>query len=74
MKTLVTGGGGFLGKALVKKLLSQGHTVRSFSRGDYPELRELGVEELHFDPSFDPSVGSVQGFLDTIELARELAG
>ena len=51
MKTLVTGGGGFLGKALVRKLLSQGHSVRSFSRGDYPELRELGVETMSGDLS-----------------------
>jgi len=49
MKTLVTGGGGFLGKALTKKLLTQGHSVRSFSRGDYPELRDLGVETIQGD-------------------------
>ena len=41
---LVTGGGGFLGRALVQHLLAAGHTVRSFARGAYPELEALGVE------------------------------
>jgi nucleoside-diphosphate-sugar epimerase len=44
MKALVTGGGGFLGKSIVQRLLRRGDAVRSFSRGDYPELRALGVE------------------------------
>ena len=42
-KVLVTGGGGFLGLALVKRLVSLGYTVSSYSRGDYPELRDLGI-------------------------------
>ncbi|HNV68819.1 MAG TPA: NAD-dependent epimerase/dehydratase family protein [Candidatus Ozemobacteraceae bacterium] len=41
---LVTGGGGFLGKAIVKQLLEKGMKVRSFSRGAYPELEKMGVE------------------------------
>ncbi len=44
MKALVTGGGGFLGKAIVRLLLARGEQVRSFSRRAYPELAELGVE------------------------------
>jgi len=44
MKALVTGGGGFLGKAIVKLLLARGDEVRSFSRSVYPELEKLGVE------------------------------
>lgn len=44
MKVLVTGGGGFLGKAIIKLLLARGDTVRSFSRNAYPELEALGVE------------------------------
>ena len=46
MKALVTGGGGFLGKAIVKALLARGDQVRSFSRGAYPELARLGVEHV----------------------------
>ena len=44
MKALVTGGGGFLGKAIARQLIKRGNQVRSFSRGDYPELRRLGIE------------------------------
>ena len=46
MKALVTGGGGFLGKAIVKLLLARGDQVRTFSRGAYPELAKLGVEHV----------------------------
>lgn len=49
MKILVTGGGGFLGGAIVEKLAARGEDVRSFSRGLYPRLDELGVEQLQGD-------------------------
>ncbi|MFK5926019.1 MAG: NAD-dependent epimerase/dehydratase family protein [Desulfuromusa sp.] len=45
MRVLVTGGGGFLGKAVVKLLLAQGEDVCSFSRNIYPQLTALGVEQ-----------------------------
>lgn len=44
MKALVTGGGGFLGKAIVRQLQARGNEVRSFSRSAHPELTVLGVE------------------------------
>ncbi|HKJ29461.1 MAG: NAD-dependent epimerase/dehydratase family protein [Desulfuromonadales bacterium] len=44
MKALVTGGGGFLGKAIVKRLRERGDEVCSFSRNPHPELTEMGVE------------------------------
>ena len=43
MKILVTGGGGFLGKHIIKKLLEQNHEVYNFSRSFYPELEKQGV-------------------------------
>lgn len=46
---LVTGGGGFLGKAIVKKLVERGDRVRSFSRRFYPELDAMGVEQFQGD-------------------------
>ena len=49
MKVLVTGGGGFLGRAIVERLLQRGHRVRSYARGSYPALAARGVETLRGD-------------------------
>jgi 2-alkyl-3-oxoalkanoate reductase len=46
---LVTGGGGFLGKAIVRRLVAQGHQVATFSRNGHPELEALGVRQLNGD-------------------------
>ncbi len=45
MKAVVTGGGGFLGGAVVRLLRQRGDSVRSFTRSRYPWLDELGVEQ-----------------------------
>jgi nucleoside-diphosphate-sugar epimerase len=49
LKALVTGGGGFLGGAVVRLLVARGDRVRSLARGDYPALRDLGVETVRGD-------------------------
>lgn len=48
---VVTGGGGFLGGAIVRQLLARGETVRSVQRSDAPELRALGVDVVRADLS-----------------------
>ena len=48
-QALVTGGGGFLGRAIVAHLLVAGYRVRSFGRGDYPDLRRMGVTVFRGD-------------------------
>lgn len=73
-RALVTGGGGFLGKAIVKLLLERGLKVRSFSRGDYPELRELGVEVVQGDISEAASVGSACEDCDVVFHVAALPG
>ena len=62
MKALVTGGGGFLGKAIARQLIKRGDRVCSFSRSDYPELRRLGIEVQRGDLADSEAVMSaVQG-------------
>jgi len=48
-EVLVTGGGGFLGGAIVRRLLDAGFRVRSFARGDYPHLAAQGVTVFRGD-------------------------
>jgi|WetSurMetagenome_2_1015567.scaffolds.fasta_scaffold00125_22 2-alkyl-3-oxoalkanoate reductase len=43
MNILVTGGGGFIGSELIRELLKRDHRITSFSRGDYPGLRNSGI-------------------------------
>jgi len=51
MKLFVTGGGGFLGLAIVRQLCAQGHEVATFSRGNYPALDHSGVKHFQGDLS-----------------------
>ncbi|GAB4249838.1 MAG: NAD-dependent epimerase/dehydratase family protein [Acidobacteriota bacterium] len=49
MLALVTGAGGFLGTAVVRRLREAGWDVRGFSRRRYSHLDDLGVEQVRGD-------------------------
>lgn len=49
MRALVTGGGGFLGRYIVERLVAKGDFVRVLGRHHYPELDKLGVETIQAD-------------------------
>lgn len=51
---VITGGGGFVGKALGKALRAQGHSVVALARSAYPELSTYGIESARVDISSDP--------------------
>ena len=49
MRALVTGGGGFLGRAIVEMLLGRGDQVRILSRKRYPAIEALGADAVQGD-------------------------
>lgn len=62
MKALVTGGGGFLGLALVKMLLHNGTEVVSISRSRHTALDKLGVRQFEADlAAIDPGHAAFTG-------------
>lgn len=51
VSVLVTGGGGFLGGAILRQLVERGDRVTSLSRHIYPELSPFGVKQTQGDIS-----------------------
>ncbi len=73
-RVLVTGGGGFLGGAVVRLLLARGDEVRSLARGDYPALRALGVDARRGDLADAEAVDAAVRGCDAVVHAGARAG
>jgi nucleoside-diphosphate-sugar epimerase len=73
-RVLVTGGGGFLGTALVRLLLQRGLAVRSLSRRLYPHLAEMGVEQVRGDIADKGIVGRAVAGCETVFHTAAKAG
>lgn len=66
MKILVTGGGGFLGRAICAQLIALGYSVRSFNRSNSRALETLGVAQIAGDISNMEAVCNAAEGVDAI--------
>src|SRR4051794_19545941 len=74
MHALVTGGGGVLGGDIVEALLARGDRVRSFGRGDYPQLAAQGVEVIRGDVRDSRTLAKACEGIDCVFHAAAIAG
>ncbi len=74
MNALVTGGGGFLGGAIVRRLRARGDNVRSLSRGRYPDLDALGVTQYQGDIADAQAVAEAAAGCDVVFHVAAKAG
>ena len=71
---LVTGGGGFVGKAVVRQLLQHNIAVRVIGRNRYPDLEEMGVTCYPLDiTNADALIHATKG-VDVVFHVAALAG
>jgi nucleoside-diphosphate-sugar epimerase len=74
MTALVTGGGGFLGGAIVRRLVERGDRVSSLSRGQYPALEALGVVQHRGDVGDGEAVSRATAGCDIVFHVAAKAG
>lgn len=74
MKPFITGGGGFLGSAIVKQLAAKGCEVAVFGRSYYPHLEKFNVRQFQGDIlDSDLLIKAMQGY-DTVFHVAAKAG
>lgn len=74
MRAIVTGGGGFLGGAIVERLRARDDEVASFSRGEHPSLSALGVDQIRGDLADPDAVASALAGADVVFHVAAKAG
>lgn len=72
MKVIVTGATGLVGRALVRSLLSDGHSVTRLVRGGAQEFSAPGTRAVHWDPDKGAvNAGELEGHDAAVHLAGE---
>lgn len=74
MKALVTGGGGFLGSSIVRKLRARGDEVVVVARGSYPEVEATGATFVRADITDLPALTQALGGCDVVFHTAAKAG
>jgi nucleoside-diphosphate-sugar epimerase len=74
MNALVTGGGGFLGSAIVRRLVARGDRVASLARSHYPALDPLGVTQHQGDLADAEAVSKAAAGCDIVFHVAAKAG
>ncbi len=74
MKSFVTGGGGFLGGAIVKALIQRGDEVICLQRGNYPELDQSGITAIQGDMTDQATVDEATKGCDVVYHVAGLTG
>jgi 2-alkyl-3-oxoalkanoate reductase len=74
MRVLVTGGGGFLGRYIVRRLLERGDRVTILGRGEHPDLTARGVATVRADLASSEQVIAACRGQDVVFHVAALAG
>ncbi len=73
LKTLITGGGGFLGSVIAKMLHDRGDDVTVLGRNTYPQLKRYGIKTVQADVTDRDSVLQVCKGMDVVFHVAALA-
>lgn len=73
-KAFITGGNGFVGKAIVEQLLAQNIECKVIGRGRYPQLEKMGVECVQGNICDTALVKNCLRDVDTVFHVAALAG
>ena len=74
MKVLVTGGGGFLGSAIVRLLLEDNHDVSILARNRYSHLEAVGAKSIQADISKPKEVSKAMTDIEVVIHTAAKAG